>query len=242
LYQIYSFIRERKSVSYDEIVNNFSVSEIGPEGNELIKEALGFLSLVGIIEGNNLLKVKRCVNNELDFKIELLNAIHTHVDVYVRYFSDIIREIYELGKKIKNKELLETLRKVRREYKISDETVSDIGKFENFKPLIDYFGLLGKYHSKREVVYLQTLDPELLLNLLKKYSQNDVNIQIAEFAIWMNHNFLPTIDGVGELYNSMKNTLLFLETMGLIKMDKPADFRKVLSIQEGRKISRVVIM
>lgn len=187
-----------------------------------------------------MVKVKESVEDEWDFKVMLLKAIHAHSDVYVNYIKDVFKEIYKLGSRIGNRDLLNALRKVRREIGISDETTSDTGKFENLKPLVDYLGLLGKYSSGRRVVYIQCIDPELLFKLLQKYSKETKNIQIAEFTAWMDRGFLPAIDEVGEPYNSVKNAFSSSESLRLIKMDNPADFRKVLNIG-GRKVSRIRI-
>jgi len=221
------------------VIDDFSVRSDGAEEGELTRESLLFLSTTGLVDTNETLRVSKSVDNEREFKIRLLEAIHTHADTYIRYFSDVIRDVYQIGKNIGNRELLNALRKVRREAELSDETSSDTGKFENLKPLIDYLGLLGKYSIGRKVVYIQTLDPELLLGFLKSYQTGIVDIQVAEFVVWLDQSFIPAVDKIGEPYNSVKNSFLSAETMGLVRMDRPADW-PVLNIE--RKVSRVRVI
>jgi len=109
----------------------------GTGSEELTDHSLQFLSTTGFIGGTETLKAQKIVDNESDFKIGMLNAIYKHQDFYVSYLMDVLREVYEQGSKIGNRELLIQLKKVRRDAGISDETASDTGKFENLNHLRD---------------------------------------------------------------------------------------------------------
>ena len=104
LYRIYSYIKERELVPYKQVVDDFSMVSSESKRSELTEEVLGFLSVIGLIGGTENLKVEKPVKNELDFKIEILGAIHKHNDIYVSQFSKIIREVYKLGQKVGNRE------------------------------------------------------------------------------------------------------------------------------------------
>lgn len=235
-FQVYEFVRDDARTK-DEVLEAFSLPN---QTADLIKGALGFLEALNIVSVGKTLVANVKVKEEMGFKIAVLHAIKASKDRKISYLWQVWADILSRDEPFDTNSLLSSLKAVRRDRQLSDETMDDTGKFAILKPMITYLGIIGESSVGGRLRFHPSIDPDMALYVLKKFAGTKTYLQARDFLIWVNDEILPVITK-GQPAPAIVNSLQTLEDDGSIRLDDPSDYREKLSLPNNRTISRVVI-
>ena len=210
----------------------------------LVKQAIDFLELLGLLKKDGELMAISPLKEELPFRVEVLGRVRKNDSDSVKYLMEVARRLYGLDALYAESDvLLTTLRSVRRDLEIGrGEAAEETGKLEIMKPMLVDLGIISKAGSGRDTRFFLSLDPAVLAELLRAYSSHAQDgIQLYDFLTWVDGEYLPTLDEDKIPFKPVLRGILAAEKMSMVRLTNPADFRKKVNLG-SREASRIELL